>query len=151
MDRQRTPRARPAWCGLALAAALAAAGCGGSGIYPVDGKVTWKDGSPAKELEGALVVFDLPEKQTTARGSVRSDGSFKLTTKTDGDGALAGDYKVLIIERRLAGGTPDDPGAMAPGHMDVRYSDPRTTDLTATVKPGSNPVTLTVERNKPKK
>jgi hypothetical protein len=141
------------WRGVTLALALTAlaAGCGGSGIYPVDGRVTWKDGSPAKELEGALVVFDLPEKQTTARGSVQADGSFKLTTKADGDGALAGEYKVLLVERRKGSPTPDDPGAMAPGHMDVRYSDPRTTDLTATVSPGPNTITLVVERNKSKR
>jgi hypothetical protein len=82
---------------------------------------------------------------------VQSAGSFKLTTKADGDGALAGEYKVMIIERRKAAGTADDPCRMTPGHMDVRYSDPRTTDLTAAVKLGTNPITLAVERNKSRK
>lgn len=151
MDRQRTQLPGLRWWvpTLALVLTVPLAGCG-SGIHPVEGTVTWKDGTPAKELEGALIVFDLPEKQTTARGSVQADGTFRLTTKTDGDGALAGDYKVLITERRKAGGGPD-PSEMAPGYMDIRYSDPRTTDLTATVKPGRNTITLVVERNPSKK
>jgi hypothetical protein len=128
-----------------LLAAGLTVGCGGDGVHPVEGKVVWKDGTPAKELEGALVVFDLPEKQSNANGSVQADGTFRLTTKKDGDGALAGEYKVLIIERRKAGGGPD-PTAMAPGHMDVKYSDPTTSDLRATVKSGTNTITLTVER-----
>jgi hypothetical protein len=143
------PRRGRRW-GLATALLVAAlAGGCGSGIHPVEGRVVWKDGTPAKELEGALVVFDLPEKQTNANGSVQADGTFRLTTKKADDGALAGEYKVLIIERRKAGGGPD-PTEMAPGHMDVRYSDPSTSDLRATVKPGTNVITLTVERN-PKK
>lgn len=127
-----------------LAALLA--GCG-SGVYPVDGVVVWKDGSPAKELEGALVIFDLPEKQVNANGSVQADGTFRLTTNKPNDGAPAGDYKVVIVERRTAKGGPD-PTEMAPGKMDIRYADPSTTDLRATVTAGSNKVKLTVERNK---
>jgi hypothetical protein len=141
MNRLRS--ARP---GVALLAAFLV-GCGGDGPYPVEGKVVWADGTPATELEGALVVFDLPEKQTNAKGNVRADGTFRLTTKADGDGALAGEYKVVIVESRPPLGGPDAT-MMAPGHMDVKYSDPSTSDLTATVKPGTNVVTLKVERNK---
>jgi hypothetical protein len=130
--------------GMCLGACLT--GCGGSGIHPVEGKVVWKDGTPAKELAGAQVIFDLPEKQTSARGTVQPDGTFRLTTKQPNDGALEGDYKVMIIEigRKPLGGA--DGTELAPGAMDSRYSDPSTTDLTATVKPGPNPITLTVER-----
>jgi hypothetical protein len=119
-------------------------GCG-SGLYPVNGKVVWKDGSPATELQGSHVVFDLPEKQTGARGYVQADGSFRLTTDRK-DGALPGEYKVLIIEvgRKSLGGP--DSSLIAPGAMDARFSDPTTSDLKATVKPGPNEITLTVER-----
>jgi hypothetical protein len=121
-------------------------GCRGSGIYPVEGKVNWTDGSPAKELAGSHVIFDLPEKKTSARGIIEADGSFRLTTKKPNDGATVGDYKVLLVEanRKPLGGP--DSSALAPTVMDSRYSDPRTTDLQATVKPETNQITLTVRR-----
>ncbi len=120
-------------------------GCG-RGIHPVEGHVVWKDGSPAKELKGAQISFELAEKQTSARGTIQEDGSFRLTTKDPGDGALAGEHKVVIVEvgRKPLGGP--DGTALAPGAMDSRYSDPSTTDLRATIKRGTNKVKLTVER-----
>jgi hypothetical protein len=139
---------RARWASLASAIFLGAflTGCGGGGPYPVEGKVVWKDGSPAKELEGSQVVFDLPEKQTSARGIILADGTFRLTTNNPNDGALAGEYKVLILETRKQQGGPDSSN-IAPGVIDSRFYDPRTSDLKATVKPGTNQITLTVERN----
>ena len=130
-----------------LGLVLLLCGCGkGDGPFPVEGKVVWEDGTPATELANAIVIFDLPEKQTSARGNIQADGTFKLTTHKPNDGALAGDYKVLIIEvGRKSGGGPD-PSDIAPGVMDSMYSDPTNTDLLATVKPGINQVTLTVKR-----
>jgi hypothetical protein len=141
MTKTRVGRAAAA---LALAACLA--GCGGSGVYPVEGRVVWKDGTPAKELAGSQVVFDLAEKQTSARGTIQADGTFRLTTNKPDDGALAGEHQVLVVEigRKPLGGA--DATALAPGAMDARYSDPSQALLRATVKPGTNPVTLTVER-----
>src|SRR5438067_1497363 len=62
--------ARRRW-GLTAGAFLAAllSGCGSGGPYPVEGRVVWKDGSPATELSGSQVVFDLPAKQTGTRGN----------------------------------------------------------------------------------
>lgn len=130
------------WCLIIAALLVAASGCAGDSPQPVEGSLVWKDGSPAKELEGSLISFDLPEKQTNANGVVLADGTFKLTTSKENDGALAGDYKVVIVERRKAAAG----SALAPGMMDVRYSNPSTTDLKATVKPGVNTITLTVDR-----
>src|SRR5436190_14791395 len=122
----------------ALAAAVLCIGLTGCGesLTSVDGQVVWKDGSPAKELAGSHVVFDLPEKKTGARGIVQADGSFKLTTAKPDDGALPGDYKVAIIEaaRKAAGGP--DASAIAPGLMDPKFYDASSSGLTATLKPG---------------
>jgi hypothetical protein len=133
----------------ALAAAGLLMGCvGGAGPYPVDGTVVWEDGSPAKELHLGSVVFDLPEKRISARGMIQPDGTFRLTTNKADDGALVGKHKVMVIEgarRSLPGG---DGTQLAPGHMDSMYSDPATTDLTATVEPRKNVIKLTVKRAK---
>jgi hypothetical protein len=107
----------------------------------------WKDGGPATELAGSNIIFEANDHKTSALGSVQTDGTFRLTTNNPNDGAPAGDYKVLIIEvgrKPLPGG---DGTQLAPTVVDSRYADPSTSDLTATVKPGLNQVTLTVERN----
>src|SRR5262245_28250224 len=98
-----TPRTR-GWrrrAGAAAALLLAAllGGCVG-GPYPVDGVVVWQDGSPAKELEGSHVVFELPEKKAGARGAIRADGTFRVSTYKPDDGALPGEHKVFILEDR---------------------------------------------------
>lgn len=145
----RSAHGRHPWQGPLIALLLTAflGGCGG-GLQPVEGQVVWKDGSPATELKGSQVIFDLPEKQTSARGTIEADGSFRLSTNQPNDGVLAGEYKVLILEvgRKPLGGP--DGSALAPTIMDSRYSDPSTTDLTATITSGPNNVTLTVERAK---
>jgi len=129
---------------VAVIAALVV-GCGSAGVYPVEGQVVWKDGTPAKNLAGSLVFFELSEKQTSSRGSIDSEGSFQLTTNKANDGAPAGEHTVLIIEvgRKSLGGP--DSSAIAPSKIDTRYASPATSDLRATVKSGRNKVSLTVE------
>ena len=120
-------------------------GCGSGGVYPVEGQVVWKDGTPAKNLAGSLVFFELAEKQTNSRGSIDAEGSFQLTTNKPNDGAPAGEHTVLIIEvgRKSLGGP--DSSNLAPSKIDTRYASPATSDLRATVKSGRNKVSLTVE------
>jgi hypothetical protein len=121
------------------------AGCSSGGVYPVQGQLVWKNGSPAIELVGTLVFFEQPDKQLSARGQVAADGSFRLTTNKENDGAAAGEHIVLLVEigRKHLGGP--DSTLLAPGKIDSRYSTHSTSDLKATVKPGTNKITLTVE------
>src|SRR5260370_23831932 len=68
-------------------------GCS-SGLYPVKGKVVFKDGTP---LKGGIVVFEsLDHDRVMARGDIGSDGTFSLSTNKPGDGALPGKYRVLV-------------------------------------------------------
>ena len=138
-----TPRLRLA---LLLAAALAAPGCNPSNIHPVEGQVVWKkNNAPATELAGTLVFFEQPDKQLSARGQIAEGAAFRLTTNKENDGAPAGENIVLLVEvgRKPAGGP--DATALAPGKLDPRYSTHSTTDLKATITPGTNKITLTVE------
>src|SRR5262249_150116 len=66
-------------------------GCGGETVFPVSGKVTYKDGTPVTD---GLVIFEPVSQKSSARGEIRADGSFQLGTYKDTDGALEGDYKV---------------------------------------------------------
>jgi hypothetical protein len=117
-----------AWCCALFA------GCGGSGVYPVEGIVEWSDGGPAKELEGASLTFELPEKNTNSVGIVKADGTFQLMTAEPGDGALPGDYTVILLERRASAGGSQ----LAPTKADLRYAKRDTSDLKATVHPKKN-------------
>jgi hypothetical protein len=84
-----------AWCGLLLFA-LALAGCedGQTKTYPVKGKVTLSDGSP---LANARVIFDGGEAGVKAEGRTGADGSYTITTYADGDGAVAGAHRVIVM------------------------------------------------------
>jgi hypothetical protein len=121
--------------GLAAAAAvlLGAAGCGPR-LYPVHGTVTYADGRPVTE---GMVVFESKgdDKPVTARGDIRADGSYELSTFKPGDGARPGKYQVLVAPKF-------DPNAVdgpaRPPPFDPRYADFRTSGLEVEVTAGTN-------------
>ena len=155
MDRPRSAHIRLGMFILAFSLFVGAVlatilrGCAGNGIYPVEGKVVWKNGTPATELAGSHVILDHHAKRTGARGIVQADGTFRLTTHKTNDGALAGDYQVLIVEayRKSIAPVGDDPTNLEPTVSDSRYADPSTSDLYTTIIAGTNYITLVVDRN----
>ena len=125
-----------------LITALVAAGCGGKRPYPVEGKIVFSDGTAATALAGFLVGMD-SGGQVGANGMVQADGSFRVGTYENDDGALPGKYRVSL--------TPPDPPLDQPAPkpiIDPKYGDFATSGLNAEIKAGSNPITLTVERAK---
>src|SRR4051794_22970469 len=70
-------------------------GCG-SGRYPVTGRVTYGDGKP---LEAGTVIGEatINGKPVSVQGNVEPDGSFTLGTARPGDGALPGNYRVIVM------------------------------------------------------
>jgi hypothetical protein len=95
-----------------LAVALAA-GCGGGKPGPVPVKGVLKvDGQP---VAGAVVVFQPRDPGgKEAYGTTDASGAFKMTTDSPGDGALPGQYKVVIQPPAEGGATPfDDPNRPA--------------------------------------
>lgn len=72
-------------------------GCSGNGIatYPVEGVVTLEDGTP---LQTGTVEFNSIERDLTASGKIQSDGTFRLTTFKDGDGAVLGDHDAVVVQ-----------------------------------------------------
>jgi hypothetical protein len=76
---------------------IATCGCSGSPVatWPVSGKVVLEDGTP---LKTGTVEFASVDGVHTARGSIQSDGSFRLTTFSDGDGAVAGTHDAVVIQ-----------------------------------------------------
>ena len=131
-----------AWRAVAILSVLTAVGCQQQPtelrvpVAPVAGAVVF-DGQPTP---GALVVFHPvqgTQSQTPpARGTVRDDGTFDLTTYEANDGAPPGEYKVTIEWRRLINDNGDV--RTGPNVMPERYSRPQTTDLVVRVAEGPN-------------
>jgi len=122
---------------LAAAACLLVAGCGPAGpkLNPVSGKVLFQQ-QPAA---GAQVVFQPvgsagEAHPLTPSGTTGADGSFTLATHPHGEGALAGDYIVLVSWY------PDNAREEAnpKNKLPAKYSDPAAALIKATVKEGNN-------------
>ena len=81
-------------CALVPLVFLGLGGCGsGPALFPVSGKVTYKDGKP---VTAGFVMFEPVGQKISARGEIQPDGSFQLGTYGNNDGAIEGEYKVLI-------------------------------------------------------
>ena len=116
--------------------ALMPLGCRGNQsrkpTFAVTGKVT-VDGRPAEHATVVLhPVGGSGPEAVKPRGTVKTDGSFTLTTYDGDDGAPAGDYRVTV-ELWLAGVRSDDPPS---NRLNVKFARTETSGLTATVLAG---------------
>lgn len=74
----------------------AALGCGGRGtLHPVRGHVQAADG---RRATFGTVEFMADPGGQIATGAIQPDGSFRLSTIRDGDGAVAGRHRVIIVQ-----------------------------------------------------
>ena len=83
----------------------------------------------------------------SARGEIRADGTFRLTTFETGDGAVPGTHQVLLRAQRDA----DDyikRGIIPRPVIDPRFESYQTSGLVIDVQKTSNEVVLIVERPK---
>ncbi len=124
---------------------LLAAGCSGGPdvtMVPVRGTVKFKDGAVPKG-EVATVQFEPVaggpgEVRKMARGDIRPDGSFELSTVKPGDGAIAGKYKVVFTIHKTYMGRES--------LIAEKYTKPETTPYEVTVEPGVKPFEFEVEK-----
>jgi hypothetical protein len=128
-------------CALGLIFCLA--GCG-KDIYPVSGKIVYKDGGvPGKELKDYIVIFQpVGDRSMGAHGLVGEDGRFIVGTEHDNDGAQAGKYQVAIAPPISANAD----AIRARSVLLERYEDSAKSGLEVTVEPRRNEITLEVER-----
>lgn len=134
---------------LALLSVVWMSGCGGQKLYPVQGKIVYTDGTPAKDLEGYTVALESIDQAATAEkagvsgwGRVQADATFHISTYREGDGAVPGRHRVAI--------TPEvqlSDGSVAKPIIPPRYTRFETSGLEVEIKPtSSNEITLTIER-----
>jgi hypothetical protein len=131
-----------------------AVGCG-ERLYPVNGKVTFE----GKPLPGGGSISFVPkegQKHRAAGGEIKEDGTFVLTTERPGDGAMAGDYRVVIHQTtEKEGANIGDTGKVGPkgtslpkeARIHDKYSDHYNSPLNAKVEAkSSNEINFTLKR-----
>lgn len=120
---------------LAILPVLAALGCGGSNMGQVRGTVTYK----GKPVTPGIVQF-YPDSGPMAFGGLNANGQFTLTTKTPGDGALAGRHRVCFLPF-IPGAGDTGPGKPQfddnPKNLPQKYRSRESTPLTVDVIAGS--------------
>ena len=123
---------------------LVLVGCGGPRPYPVSGKIVFGDGTPATDLADFIISMDSVDRPEGATGIVQPDGTFKVGTQDNEDGALPGKYRVVLI--------PPDPPLDQPAPKRIippKYGSADTSGLEVEVLAQTNDITLTVERAQP--
>lgn len=127
---------------LALGLALAVAGCGGSDhlkVAPAEGKVLYR-GEP---LKFGAVLFQ-PSAGPPATGQIQPDGTFRLSTYGQNDGAVIGKHQVAItcMDNQAPDAPPPDPNkepGLGKPLIPQKYLSPQSSGLTAEVKARNEP------------
>jgi hypothetical protein len=114
-------------------------GCGGPpglpDMVPIRGTVAYN----GKMLtEGTVIYAPTSSEGRQARGTIQADGSFRLTTLRENDGAQQGDYKIVVIALEPHPGEPPSReeveaagGLIKRGYLvPEKYTSAATTDLT---------------------
>jgi len=119
------------------------AGCGSDRlpVAPVTGTVSYG----GKPLEFGSVMFQ-PDEGPPGRGTIQPDGTFTLSTYSEGDGAVIGHHKVRIAafeSQRPSNmaAPPDAPREPGVGHSQIprKYSNLDTSGLRVEVKASNEP------------
>jgi hypothetical protein len=132
------------WCLLLFLAATL--GCStGPKLYPVHGKVVYADGSP---MLGGAIMFEAVDNplKIMSQGTIDNEnGTFTLTTYKDGDGAMAGAYRVIIRGRR-SNPKSEVVDPVTIGQVHPRFMSFDTSGLEYTVEPKKNEFVITIEK-----
>ncbi|MCA9035297.1 MAG: hypothetical protein KDA91_09210 [Planctomycetaceae bacterium] len=128
-----------------------ATGCGSDdnvAVYPVKGVVLF-NGQPMAGGGSISFVPLTSQSGKNAGGVINPDGTFQMTTYVDGDGAMAGTFRVMImqtmVEEPVYTGDTDNPGAgngvkpvetvSAKLQIPIIYADPVKSPATVTIEP----------------
>jgi len=131
-------------------------GCGGGATPPprtilVTGVVTFA-GQPLNKGTVTLQPLDTGDKSLSrpAIGQIQSDGTFKLGTFKDGDGALPGEYAVLIASYENEPTAEEyDAGVKRKSAIPEKYSNAISSGIVASVpKEGKDSMELKFELTK---
>jgi hypothetical protein len=133
---ERTPSRLAALAALVLLVCIVT-GCGSKQLKTavVRGNVTYQ----GKAVSKGTIMF-MPASGPTASGELQADGSYALTTYQSGDGAVPGDYTVVIMSIGERSGLPEDRNPLAPALVPDRFTSVATSPLRAEVKDEENTI-----------
>ena len=147
-----TRKSAPCWL-LVLVAMCTLIGCGPD--RPATVKVSGTVTLDGEAVEGATVAFFPAGEGLPGRGVTDASGDFTLTTFEAGDGAVPGEHRVSVSKTKAPEGTtvevegetidtPTGEEEMAELEhlLPPQYASPTTSNLTAEVKAGMDPVEL---------
>ena len=144
--------------GVAVGLAALLLGCSPSGqvkVYPVKGRITYQ-GKPM--VGGGAITFvpTIDQAGKAPGGTIKPDGTYELGTYKENDGAMAGEFKVIIFqqiaqEREAApdGSAPTATASLSVSpadHIPKIYSSDRDTPLTAKVEAKPNEFDFDLKR-----
>jgi len=116
------------------------AGCGGKTV-PVHGRAKFTDGSDVSLLQGYAVDLQPEGGGSSSSGTIEADGTFKISTFGQNDGALPGKHQVTVTPP-----TAPDPDKPPPKPaIPAKYGAFETSGLTVEVKPGQSTIELELE------
>ena len=128
------------------------AGCGRRGdnsqlsVYPVSGKVVLANGQPVPGARVRLTAKPGPNRGgADAFGTTQPDGTFKLQTMDNRDGAMPGMYKVVVEPADKDPKVSAQDREFARRNIPAAYRSEDTTTLEAEVKPSDNNLELTLK------
>ena len=131
-----------------LSGLLLLTGCGSRGprTYPVTGEVVFEDGMA---LRGGIVEFTAVEPEISSTGRIGPDGTFRLTTVSDGDGAVAGDHRAIVLTTFGDGLVTHQHDVKNLRRPAKKFANYKTSGLKFTVRPGEkNHFKVVIERAK---
>ena len=97
-------------------------------------------------VEGATVRFYPTNGERGSSGKTDKDGHYELRYTRSEMGAYIGEHKVTVSTEVIADGYGTDDGPEAHAEtIPKKYSDQKTTELTAAVKSGSNTIPFDLE------
>jgi hypothetical protein len=129
---------------LLVAFLISGCGPGRPRTVPVRGTVMYQ----GKPVPNGTVMF-VPQSGQEATGEIQPDGSYSLTTFVPNDGAVPGNYTVVIVAREdTSKRLPEDRNPLPPPIIPMRFTSIATSPLRAEVKDQENVLEFVLERDK---
>ena len=125
-----------------LALLVYVAGCSGNpaATYPVRGTVRL-DGKPM--ARGTVLFESIPAEtdgeRFTARATITGDGTYRLSTFGEYDGAVAGRHRAVVLASSV---NPENTGGTPEPVLPVKYASTRASQLEYEVKPETNTIDI---------
>ena len=109
--------------------------------YTVTGTVSFPDGDP---VQTGVVEFIPLDGNLTANGNIQRDGTYSLSTIANNDGAVPGNYKVVVKQFIFYDKIPEEKHDHG-GDVSTKFADEKSTPLTFTVEAKKNTADFEVQ------